>query len=51
MKNVRFYFFNQFKPIHKLVSPEPNFIEEEWSLIEDHFLYLGSSYENEDIED
>jgi len=37
MKNVRFYFQSQSKPIHKLVSPEPHFIEEERNLIENHF--------------
>jgi len=51
MKNVRFYFFNQFKPIHKLVSPEPHFVEEERNLIENHLSHLGSSYETEDIEE
>jgi len=51
MKNVRFIFQNQSKPIHKLVSPEPHFIEEERNLIENHFSYLGSSYESDNIED
>jgi len=50
MKNVRFYFRNESKPIHKLVSPEPHFVEEERNLIENHFSYLGSSYESDDIE-
>jgi len=51
MKNVHFYFEDQSKPIHKLVSPEPHFVEEERNLIENHFSYLGSSYESEDIEE
>jgi len=51
MKNVRFIFQNQFKPIHKLVSPEPHFAEEERNLIENHFSYLGEIYENDDIEE
>jgi len=51
MKNVRFDFEDQPKPIHKLVSPEPHFVEEERDLIENHFKYLGSSYETEDIEE
>ena len=51
MKNVRFDFEDQSKPIHKLVSPEPHFIEEERDLIENHFKYLGSSYESDDVED
>jgi len=51
MKNVLFYFPNQSKPIHKLVSPEPHFVEEERNLIENHFKYLGSSFESDDIED
>jgi len=46
MKNVRFFFQDQSKPIHKLVSPEPYFIEEERNLIENHFFYMGSSYKN-----
>jgi len=50
MKNVRFEFENQPKPNHKLVSPEPHFAEEERNLIENHFKYLGSRYESEDIE-
>jgi len=40
MKNVRFDFGNS-KPIHKLVSPEPHFVEEEMNLIKNHFKYLG----------
>jgi len=51
MKNVRFDFPFQSKPIHKLVSPEPHFIEEERDLIENHFSYLGSSSKTEDIEE
>jgi len=51
MKNVRFYFEDESKSIHKLVSPEPHFVEEERNLIENHFKYLGSSYESEDIEE
>jgi len=51
MKNVQFVFRNQSKPIHKLVSPEPHFVEEERNLIENHFKYLGSSSRSEDIEE
>jgi len=51
MKNVQFYFYNQSKPIHKLVSPAPHFVEEERNLIENHFKYLGSSSKTDDIED
>jgi len=51
MKNVNFYFGNQSKPIHKLVSPEPHFVEEERNLLENHFSYLGSSYESDDVEE
>jgi len=51
MKNVRFFFFKQSKPIHKLVSPEPHFVEEERNLIEIHFKYLGSRSKSEDIEE
>jgi len=51
MKNVQFYFPNQSKPIHKLVSPESHFVEEERNLIENHFKYLGDTYESEDIEE
>ena len=51
MKNVRFYFYDQSKPIHKLVSPEPHFVEEEKNLIENHFKYLGSSHKSDDIEE
>jgi len=51
MKNVRFYKRSQSKPIHKLVSPEPHFVEEERNLIENHFKYLGESYESDDIEE
>ena len=50
MKNVRFYFRNQSKPIHKLVSPEPHFVEEEMNLIENHFSYL-EPYNNDNYED
>jgi len=50
MKNVRFYFESR-PPIHKLVSPEPHFVEEEKNLIENHFSYLGSSYNSDDIEE
>jgi len=52
MKNVRFYFYGEeSKPIHKLVSPEPHFVEEERNLIENHFKYLVSSCEVDDIEE
>jgi len=50
MKNVRFYFEDR-PPIHKLVSPEPHFVEEERNLIENHFKYLGNSYKTEGIEE
>jgi len=43
MKNVRFSFFRSIKPIHKLVSPEPHFIEEDRNLLENHFSYLQSA--------
>jgi len=51
MKNVRFVFGNQSKPIHKLVSPEPHFDEEERNLIENHFKYLVPPDNREDIEE
>jgi len=51
MKNVGFYFDQTSKPIHKLVSPEPHFVGEERNLIENHFNYLGSSYEVDDVEE
>jgi len=51
MKNVRFDFEDQAKPIHKLVSPEPHFVEEELNLIENHFSYFGEIDEPEDIEE
>jgi len=51
MKNVRFYKRSQSTPIHQLVSPEPHFVEEERNILENHFKYLGETYENEDIED
>jgi len=51
MKKVNFFVQNQFKPIHKLVSPEPHFVEEERDLIENHFKYLGSDYKPEDVEE
>jgi len=51
MKNVRFIFQYQSKPNHKLVYPEPHFIEEERNLIENHFSYLAEIYEGDDIED
>jgi len=44
MKNVQFFFGNQSRPIHKLVSPEPHFVEEERNLIENHFSCLGKGY-------
>jgi len=50
MKNVRFDFPNQSNPNHKLVSPEPHFVEEKMNLIENHFKYLGEIDESEDIE-
>jgi len=51
MKNVNLYFPYQSKPNHKLVSPEPHFVEEERNLIENHFSHLGSRYESDDIEE
>jgi len=51
MKNVQFYFRNQSKPNHKLVSPEPHFVEEERNLINNHFSYLGYKYLRQDIEE
>jgi len=51
MKNVLFYFPKQSKPNHKLVSPEPHFVEEERNLIENHFKYLGSRYTSDNIEE
>jgi len=51
MKNVQFNVRYKSKPIHKLVSPEPHFVEEERNLIENHFSYLGDSYDSDDIED
>jgi len=48
MKNIIFEFGNESKPNHKLVSPEPHFVEEERNLIENHFNYLGDSYDIED---
>jgi len=36
---------------HKLVSPEPHFVEEERNLIENHFKHLGYDYKTDDIED
>jgi len=51
MKNVRFIFQYQSKPNHKLVSPEPHFVEEERNLIENHLSYLGPSYKTDDIEE
>ena len=51
MKNDNLNFGYQPKPIHKMVSLEPYFDEEQWSMIEDHFSYWGFSYENDDIED
>jgi len=48
---VRFIFQYQSKPNHKLVSPEPHFVEEERNLIENHFSYLGPSYKTDDIEE
>ena len=50
MKNVQFV-FPQLEPIHKLVSPEPHFVEEERNLIENHFKYLKTHYEREDVEE
>jgi len=47
MKNVRFI-FDVRPPNHKLVSPEPHFVEEERNLIENHFSYMGSSYNIEE---
>jgi len=51
MKNVYVFFSDQSKPIHKLVSPEPHFVEEERNLIENHFKYLGKNYKTDDIEE
>jgi len=51
MKNMRFYFEDEPKPNHKLVSPEPHFVEEERNLIENYFSYMESSYKSEDIEE
>jgi len=51
MKNVNLYFRNQPKPIHKLVSPEPHFVEEERNLIENNFSYLKAVSESDDIEE
>jgi len=51
MKNVRFYFQDQSKPIHKLVSPEPHFVEEERNLLENHFSYLKPDIGTDDIEE
>ena len=51
MKNVQFYFQDQAKPIHKLVSPEPHFVEEDRNLIENHFKYMAEIYGTEDIEE
>jgi len=51
MKNVQFFFQYQPKPNHKLVSPEPHFVEEERNLLENHFYYLGYNYESNDIEE
>jgi len=51
IKNVRFDFPCQSKPIHKLVSPEPHFVEEERNLIENHFSYLREVYKSDDIEE
>ena len=49
MKNVEFFSIES-KPIHKLVSPEPHFVEEERNLLENHFSYLGENYDG-DIEE
>ena len=43
MKNVQFFFQYQPKPNHKLVSPEPHFVEEERNLLETYFKYIKSS--------
>jgi len=51
MKNVRFDFPYYSTPNHKLVSPEPHFVEEERNLIENHFSYMGSRYNGLDIEE
>ena len=51
MKNVRFIFQHQFKPHHKLVYPEPHFVEEERNFLENHFSNLGSHYNTDDIEE
>jgi len=51
MKNVTFDFQNRSEHMHKRVSPEPHFVEEERNLIENHFKYLEPSYESEDIEE
>jgi len=49
MKNVQFVF--EYDPNHKLVSPEPHFVEEERNLIENHLSYMGENCESEDIEE
>jgi len=51
MKNVRFYFHDQSKPNHKLVSPDLHFVEEERNLIGNHFKYLRPPYESDNIEE
>jgi len=51
MKNVRINLPYDFKPIHKLVSPEPHFVEEERNLLENHFKYLGSPSKSDDMEE
>ena len=51
MKYINFYFQDQSKPIHKLVSPEPHFVEEEMNLIENHFYYMRYTYKSDDIEE
>jgi len=50
MKNVQFYFQDQLKPNHKLVSPEPHFVEEERNLLENHFSYMATSCNTDNIE-
>ena len=51
MKNVRFIFQDQRKPIHKLVSPEPHFVEEERNLIDKYLFYFKTGGNKDNFED
>jgi len=52
MKNVDFEFIEETKPIHKLVSHQPHFVEEEKNLIYNRFFFMGCSlYKSDDVED